>query len=360
MRYIPEKRMMREDFSQEVERSLRYHVIPLNPLLACKIADGCTEKPRFVRVPIQKIPLRMVKDWDELQGYLRREHDEAPSNEDLWRVSILPEREAFWVSFAFHHAIGDGTSGLIFHEHLLCALQAKPTSPADIVQVLPPSIEHCGLKLVPTWKSLLQEIHHVVPVPHFVRAHLPHMYVPFYAGNPTTMEQRRKTKTGLRTIKLNSREVANLRKIAKANKISIHALIHGAVAHSIDTEKPLKSCTPISLRPLLRSEYRRHIANYVSTHLSVAPKGEDPISTAKAFYEEINRPEARAEAKYLLGKLQYLNNHAPRKHGLCGMEQFFLDQLRVKDEHCLGATFEISNLGNVSAERPHSRSRKQL
>lgn len=346
MRYKPKRTLTREDFGSEVENALRDSVIPRNPLLACKIVDGSTHHPKFVLERTRQLPIRHVKDWSDVQDFLRRDHDDRPSNDELWRVSILPDRNenAFWVSFAFHHAIGDGTAGLLFHEQLLQALQAGPQDQTIGHISLPPAVESCGLDFNVSWKSLAKSVPAMIPMPGFLRKKI--FTEHYYAGKSTNHNQRHRNKTGLRTLKLDQEKVQGLRKVAKSNCVSIHALLHAAFAHSIDTEMPLKSCTPISLRPLIPEALRRNIGCYVTVHMSESKLQDDPMSTAKAFYAEINSVAARSDALEILGKLQYLSNSATSPGHPCGMEQFFLNRLNSPYDHCLQATFEISNLGN--------------
>lgn len=346
MRYRPRRPYTRETFSVAVEKALHTKVLPQNPLLSCEIVNGASHEPRFRRKATRQLPIRLVKDCSDIQAFLRREHDERPSHAELWRISIVEElaKNTFWVSLSFHHAIGDGTSGLIFHEQLLRALQSDSSDAFLSTRPLPPSIEECGLNLQVKWKSLMSELPGIIPLPKFVKRRI---FSPdYYAGKSTILLQRKSTKTGLRTLKLKPGKVQMLRNVAKANGVSIHALIHAAVSHSIDTELAIKSSTPISLRPLLPEEERQNFCNYVAGHVSSTPLQEDVVSTAKAFYAEIHRPETRSDALQLLGKLQYISNSPPTRHRRCGMEEFLMNALNSPHDQCVGATLEISNLGN--------------
>lgn len=362
MRYVPRETLDRSTFGARVTRALRDRVIPALPLLGCVLVDGDTARPRFKKTTRRaggggsEVPVVLVKDCGDIQGFLRREHDQYPTDDRLWRVSIVPandikgkeEGASFWVSFAFHHAIGDGTSGLIFHEHLLRALQDPgPTHDGDASLPLPPSIEDCGLDLRVPISELVKEVHRLLPLPASLRSWL--SGPDYYGGLKTSSGARRRSKTGMVTMELGDRQVARLRMIAKEHGISVHALLHGASVHSIDTEAVIKTSTPISLRPLVPEAHRRQMANYVSAHLSTSSKEDDPISTAQKFHAELHGPESRRRALHLLGKLSYVNNYPPRGDRPCGMEQTLLDMRETSRDHCLGATLEISNLGNVSA-----------
>lgn len=348
MRYKPKQTYTKDTLKIKIEKALRSSVIPSNPLLACRIIDGNTHQPKFQRRDIQQLPVQLIVDWTDIGDFLRRDHDDRPSNEALWHLSILPEREsdAFWVSFAFHHAIGDGTSGLIFHEQLLDALEdsSKPDFSPDKPSPLPPPIEACSLDTTVSWKTLSGYIPDLIWMPSFLRRK--YFEAEFYAGNATSKDQRYNNQTGLLSLKLDHKKVQALRKFAKANSISIHALLHGAFAHSIDTEMPIKTITPISLRPLLPVDQRRNIAPYMTAYPSITKLDENPILTAKAFYMEINDSAARKRALETLECLQHISNTPASPGRSCGMEQFYLDKLNTEEPHCLGATFEISNLGN--------------
>jgi hypothetical protein len=75
----------------------------------------------------------------ELDTILQDEHNrnfkDSPGELPFWRLVILYNREdptAFTASFIYHHAIGDGVSGIIFHDVFLESLN-NATSDADAV-----------------------------------------------------------------------------------------------------------------------------------------------------------------------------------------------------------------------------------
>lgn len=156
------------------ERALRHSVIPSNSLLFCRIVDACSHQPRIQKKDIkeiQQLPIQLVTEWTDIGEFIRRDHDDRPSNETLWRLSILSENgsNVFWISFAFHHAIGDGTAGLIFHEQLLRALDKSWPCTSILVKPLPPSMEECGLDTTVSWKTLLRFVPDLLWMPAFLR-----------------------------------------------------------------------------------------------------------------------------------------------------------------------------------------------
>ncbi|CCG83299.1 Uncharacterized protein C18B11.03c [Taphrina deformans PYCC 5710] len=350
MKYLPKRTCSDSEFLDLVSRALRDVVVPELPLLSCQIKGVHTPmSPYYEYRPISQVPVVLVRECRDITEFLRREHDIPPNEEALWRVSLVPEADSFWVSFAYHHAIGDGSSGLIFHEHLLCALQGMEdgTVPSTEYRPLPPPIEECGLNLKASWYDLCKEILGVLPLPSIIRDYI--NGPKYYGGNETTYEQRRNTRTGLKVLRLHARHVERLRTLAKVHNVNIHALLHGSAIHCIDTDEHIKTSTPISLRPLLPDEHKKNMGNYICCHVSMTPIASDVVSTAKMFHAELHQPSLRDQAMRQLGLLEYIDSSPPTDGSPGGMEKVLLQRLNTTNNHCLGATLEVSNLGNWKA-----------
>lgn len=197
----------------------------------------------------------------------------------------------------------------------------------------------------------------MLPVPALLRSYLAEPS--FYGGRRTSIVDRVKRRTCLKTFSLTHAQVQHLRTVAKQNEVSIHALLHAAAIHSIETELSIKTSTPINLRPSIPSSsnsngQRRVIANYVCSHTSFMPRREKVLDTARAYYAELNAPAARHTAKADVAVLQYVNNSL-NGFGRPGIEQIVLDRLQTPNPHCLNYTLEVSNLGNVLSIHQHIR-----
>ncbi|KIW93508.1 uncharacterized protein Z519_06113 [Cladophialophora bantiana CBS 173.52] len=157
-------------------------VIAQHPILSAIPVDESTQNPYFVRLP--EIQLRKCVffrerrlDYDldadverdiELDELLSTQHSvpyEPPN--PFWRVHILTSSahpSQFTASFLYHHALGDGASGMAFHRSFHSALsKSLSISPADLhsTSVIPspstpllPALESLHPLPVSTWHLL--------------------------------------------------------------------------------------------------------------------------------------------------------------------------------------------------------------
>ncbi|ORY81971.1 alcohol acetyltransferase-domain-containing protein [Protomyces lactucae-debilis] len=369
-----------KSLEESVRLALLKRVIPENALLGCSIEETNSEKCYFKSQAwsLAELPIEILDGSSNVEQVICATHNTALPVSLPWKVQILPASESsvdnnkFWLSFTFHHAIADGSSGLIFHKKLLAALNegiddATVPSARDS---LPQPIE-VRLDVRPGPVMLLGELWQIVPLPSFVKR----WFSPScYLGQSTTLQQRVRTQCRLRSLVLPADSVAKLRGTSKKAAVSIHALIHAALLHAFSdligqtpkASQNIKAYTPINLRPLLKGQ-QDIIANYVSTHASSLQPRSTLVETAKAFYKEINQPGSRSKALQLLGLFNYIDNHAPRQvkvnekkdsvtsdgsisrvasRLVAGMQNFVMERLERATETSLSGTFEISNLGN--------------
>ncbi|KAI0072802.1 hypothetical protein K474DRAFT_1667352 [Panus rudis PR-1116 ss-1] len=114
--------------------------------LSVQVRDGLSSKPLWIGLDSVDLS-RIVHFHEETSEHLQTIHEsylakpfQYGTQDPLWRVAVLSDNN---VLFMFHHAVGDGQSGLGFHVQLLFALntlsqiQTKDTSP--IVEI-PPSL----------------------------------------------------------------------------------------------------------------------------------------------------------------------------------------------------------------------------
>ncbi|KIW22442.1 uncharacterized protein PV07_12327 [Cladophialophora immunda] len=157
-------------------------VITRHPILSSIVVDEHTQDPHFIRLPeidldkcvhFQARHLNYDADADgerdvELDELLSAQHGvpyEPPS--PFWRVYILTSSvhpSHFTVSFFYHHAIGDGNSGMAFHRTFHTALsQSLSIPPSDLSSTsiilspstpLLPSLESLHPLPVSTWHLL--------------------------------------------------------------------------------------------------------------------------------------------------------------------------------------------------------------
>lgn len=113
-----------------LDRSVLYpalkRVIEEHPALSTQLVRNAEGGLHFVRLPTINLDRIVTFSDDTLASFKAIFAAElaSPIRESaLWRVNVLKDNT---VIFAFHHAIGDGRSGLFFHQSLLKALNAPP------------------------------------------------------------------------------------------------------------------------------------------------------------------------------------------------------------------------------------------
>jgi hypothetical protein len=120
-------------------------IIRQHTILSTIVIDEVTSTPCFVRVPTidldkcvtfvcrQRPQVPAGAQDGKLDDILEEQHN-ADFKEDFgkrpfWRLIVLTEAgndAEFVTSFVFHHAIGDGSSGLAFHRTFFSARSAIP------------------------------------------------------------------------------------------------------------------------------------------------------------------------------------------------------------------------------------------
>ncbi|KIW62341.1 hypothetical protein PV04_10522 [Phialophora macrospora] len=166
-----------------VYKALR-DVIAQHPVLSAIPVDEHTQNPYFVR--LSKIDLNkcvtftnrqhdypwMAETRDnELDELLSSQHSipyEAPN--PFWRLCVLSHPEYTTIAFVYHHALGDGQSGIAFHrtfhKALSSAFSMSPAIPVATITPtpstpLPPNLEALHTLPVTIWfllKVLFQEL----------------------------------------------------------------------------------------------------------------------------------------------------------------------------------------------------------
>lgn len=325
-------------FANRVRTVTHNQVNPQHTLLDCIIIGADSNEVSFQRVsrPAESLPISIQEA--PIEELWRTQHDKPMSDEEPWRVIISPAgKDNQWVTFVFNHALGDGTSGMFYHDALLRGLNEERTYKH---LSLPSAVEDI-IDLRPSWWKLLSKVKEILPLPAVIKQYL--QPAPFYCGQDVAVEDRMKTRTGFHRFVVPVQTVAKLRTLARREEVSIHVLLHACVMHAIHTDLDMISSTPINLRPLLKEEHRKVLTNYVTGHYSRMKRKETLIETAKAFYKELNDPQKRREALQEVGLLRYLKTPAGAKPG---METLLLKRVNVARGTSITGTFEVSNIGN--------------
>ncbi|KAM3502442.1 hypothetical protein MY11210_009066 [Beauveria gryllotalpidicola] len=174
-----------------------------------------------------------------------------------WRVTIIQDqdRDCYDVMFSFHHALMDGTSGRLFHSHLLAALSSPPPSSAD----------HDPLLSFPDPPVLPAPQEHAVPFtlgPLYMASVLwgefaPAMLrpAPRYPWGGEQIDFARPHVTRIRAVDVPPQQTKTLLAACRANGTTLTGLLHALVLAYFSTTLPehaaaLGFCgaTPMGLR----------------------------------------------------------------------------------------------------------------
>ncbi|USP76828.1 hypothetical protein yc1106_04102 [Curvularia clavata] len=193
------------------------------------------------------------KDDQELDKILQEQHNtNFKSNYGslpFWRVVILRDTETgldFTASFIFHHSIGDGATGLIFHKFFRGALDAATSSNESLANISTLVQSSSNVQLLPT----LEELH---PLP------LNENPVDFrnkgleeWTAAPIQLPCH----THYRSLYLSSASSSKFAQRCKQNSLTVTSGLQAILAHSLFDVLPqnvsaLTGIIPINLRPWL-------------------------------------------------------------------------------------------------------------
>lgn len=251
-------------------------VVEREPYLRVGIVDEDSTRACFVHVP--RIDLDNQFAWhsapcsseeeyqSELAKVLADGHDSLwpdTATRPPWKATVVHGGDAdvsrVDIIYSWHHAIGDGLSGKIFHESLLSALRAhdvpgghQPLSSGELhfldPPVLPPPQEEAVPFTLSWWyifKTLWAEVR-----PSFLA---PKDEEPVWAGRPVDFKGRYKTRVKLLVVDGKTRD--GLLTVCRMHKTTLTGLVHALTLLSLAGQLPsesgraLTSQTPMSLRP---------------------------------------------------------------------------------------------------------------
>ncbi|KAJ7625533.1 alcohol acetyltransferase [Roridomyces roridus] len=314
-------------------------VIEEHPSLAVAL-DAEDSKPVFVK--LEKIALDLIVQFTDdkeveaaIENRLSRPFD---TSLPLWRVEVLKDG---FVVFIFHHAIGDGLSGVAFHQSLLAALQNTVLSDGSAVVQVPPSISlqppiEAVTSLRPSLGKMLYEVFSLFAPSSWKPLHTA------WTGNP--VPNNRLLRTHVKLLTFSAEEMANFTKVCRSHGASITSAIYILAVATASRLVPLNNTPPyktlstnvaISLRDVARTP-GTVMCDYVSTHHTfptINPAFSWPA--AAAYARELQR-QKQGVARQEIGMLMLLFGN------IAGFLRSKLGQKR-------GATFEVSNLGRVAA-----------
>ncbi|RYO74620.1 hypothetical protein DL764_010773 [Monosporascus ibericus] len=263
-------------------------VVLRHAMLRVGIADEHTANPTFVNQ--DAIDFRHVIEWKETtlqngQGYtnsllrsIESQHDkvwEHLATGPAWKIIVHQGSSAersnsvqLDIAFAFHHAIGDGQSALVFHRDLLRAFNSG-CSPVPGLKdhvlrfnsqtILPPPME----VIVPftiSWSLFLMIIGSQIwkkLAPSWIIRELAAQTVQ-WTGKPVTIEP---FKTNIRLFHIPASTTTSLVTACRLNGTTltplVHALALASMSSRIRTAPTFRLSTPVSLRPFTSPVFDR-------------------------------------------------------------------------------------------------------
>jgi len=355
-------------------------VILQHPLLCVGIVNEDKHDAAFVRlnsIDLSKcleykvISASTKAEYDKsLEGILEHQHSQSWSDLDIrpgWKLIVVEgsfeassNRFVFDAIFAFHHALGDGSSGIVFHQSMLEALNRSKMPDSDgftkhIVQIpdsiaLPPPTEE-QINFQVSWAFLAKEVWHV----------LLSKWSTFlgrgpWAGFPPSAQSIQAYRSRVKVFSISPEQLSIILHNCREQRSTLTGLLYGiitvALALRIPTARSFNTLTPYSLRHLLDPSRKEDMGMYVSSyeitypleHISSIIKSRHSSvqlrqhiwTIARSFRESIVVELSRLPRDNHIGLLTYVKNY----HGI------FRSQIGRPRE----LTFAVSNLGSCKCE----------
>jgi hypothetical protein len=352
-------------------------VILRYPPLCCGIVNEDKSEPAFIRldsidllkcVEYKDISALIPSEYErDLEKILEHQHSQLWPDIHCrpgWRVVIVQSpvsaraEPVFEVIFAFHHALADGISGILFHRSMLEALNnpietAKVTNhilhiPASIS--LSPPIEK-SIKFKISWSFFLSELWREVK-PRWL---FPESSVPWTAA-PCSAAHIRDYKSRVKILSIPSNLVPKILSVCREQNVTLTGFLHGLIVVSLATRVPtatsFTSETPFSLRHLTGKPQGDEMGVYVSalfarysSDLILGIRGvqSDPVkemehiwALAREFQEAKLAELSRLPNDNFIGLLPYVKN----------LHRMFSSRIGK----ARGVTYTMSNIGTLRAE----------
>ncbi|EPE24213.1 hypothetical protein GLAREA_08063 [Glarea lozoyensis ATCC 20868] len=331
-------------------------VILQYPALCHGIINEGALKPSFKLV--ESIDLDRCIEWitvtsdreSKLAETLEQAHSTRFSDIEVhppWKLLIItPETKpsTFDAAFIFHHALGDGMSGKLFHGSFASALNTPSSSPPELLvpipssTKLPPPIE----ALIPftvSYRYLLLQIWESIRPAWFFPSLQPWTSTPISATNLARGESR------MTFFALPADLMKVVLSECRENGTTLTGLLHALALLSFTNHVPqgssFTSTTPYSLRHLTGTKddmvvqvsalSTTYPTSLVTSLRASSNLTEEIWSLARDFKKNMAVELARAPRDVVLGLLPYISD----------MHEFFRSKIGKGRE----STFEVSNVG---------------
>lgn len=362
------------------------------PFLRVGILDEDTATPTFSH--LTEVDLGKHIEWREAdaatpdeydaevartQGWLHDQFFPEMETRSPWKMLCLRPRDAAVqgasnqvvdIFFAYHHALTDGTGGREFHQHLLAALQQQqqqqqlsplPGTQEGAVpsQTLlsfpePPHLPEAQEDAIPFRNSYLYLLRTAwtMLAPAFLKPRKP----PIWAGADVDFSTPYVTR--IRPLFFSSEQAQRFVAASRSHKSTLTTALHGVILASLVKRLSAKEAqsflctTPISLRPWMKEgadeAVKGKLRTMVTGHVfTFTPKQLAPFRAPGADVDALIWQNGERIKLDLMKRVATMP--ADEITSLLPMVPDFIQYWRVKDGIKREATWEISNVGVISA-----------
>ncbi|CAO1597093.1 hypothetical protein XANCAGTX0491_000920 [Xanthoria calcicola] len=364
---------LEDDFLCTTLRAALPGLLRRHPPLCCYVEGGETATPWFAR--LDTVEVRDVLQFEDLERgrnlaeKLEELHDQPwpVGPKPLWKLVVirgLPTNSdtkvdsALHIAFVFHHVIGDGLSGIAFHQSLLHELESmdqknqEPQRMLDIIRT-------------PTFTNLIEPIEKLIALPlswMFLTKQVVKEYAPqWLIGAPSTIWAGLPHKTlhelpfhsRVRLVSIRAEDLQFLVEASRGHDVSLTSLLTASIASVLANGLPSASgfqgLTPYTLRRVTGTSMAEMVNQstgfetpYAADTLDRIRKASDVTerldslwATAKYTHTQMRRELDKCPKDNLVGLLPYVINH--------------VDYYKKKFGKGREATWELSNLGVFKA-----------
>ncbi|CAK7268231.1 hypothetical protein SEPCBS119000_002955 [Sporothrix epigloea] len=351
------------------------------PALRVGIEGEDSKQPVYVSLP--SLDLCTHLEWVARTALQTTEQQDAQLTRDLerenarpwpdvathspWRVIVYLNLADGWadVAFAVHHALADGKSGLVFHNHLVETLNSQVTpiqlddkKDSTLVFTEQPTIipsQETLIVFTLSWSFFISTLWRQLGPAWLQGSPTAEPYV----GHRVTLEP--KLKGNLRVFHLASDRAAALLKSCNAHGVTLTALIHGlmlvlfAQRFSANVATSFEASLPISMRFCVPKsanlDVSRNLGNLVCSHSYVY--GRDAVAdgrdTAVSKADDDEKVWRAAAAMGASIKARLANITEDNVLGLMGWVLDWHRWWRDREGKIREGTWSVSNTGPISA-----------
>jgi hypothetical protein len=231
---------------------------------------------------LTQIEYKQVSGFDydrSLEKILQNQHSQRSRDLDSrpgWKLIIVlngvpkSTKLVFDAIFAFHHAVGDGKSGLVFHNSVLEALDSSEeliklegrTLKTPKLVTFPLPIEK-QLDFKTSWSFFFQKVWNWFDLtPSWMKASSP------WLSTPCLLKHVQNYRSRTKIISIDSDYLLRIIPACRKQRTTVTGLLHGIIVASLSSHVPeatsFSGGVPFSMRHLLKHPTRGEMGNYVS------------------------------------------------------------------------------------------------